>query len=338
MVTLSGMNFKSLAAHLNLSVSTVSRVLAGRGDEVRIAKETQKRILSAAAEMGVQPNELARGLRIKKTHAIGLLIPDISNPFFAALARSVEQEARKAGYAVLLADARELVSVEAECARLLANRHIDGLIVAPVGGDSSHLEALKIAQMPMVQVDRVIESLDVTSVAASNFRGAQDAVRHLVKRGHRTIACLQGTPSNSANAERVLGYKAALLDAGIKFRKEWLAGGDYSADSGRSGTARLLALSSRPTAILAMGNLLALGALNTVRSRKLLIPDDLAVVTFDDAPWASLLSPALSVVVQPVEELGQRAARELFVILAARKSSRAKKITLQTRLVVRGSS
>lgn len=334
----SRVNLKNLARHLNLSPGTVSRVLAGRGDEIRISGKTQERVRRAAADMGAQPNEFARSLRIRKSRAIGLLIPDISNPFFAALARSVEEQARKAGYAVLLADARESVVEEAECVRLLSNRHIDGLVVAPVGGECAHLMALKETGVPMVQVDRVFDSLDVTSVSASNFTGAQQAVRHLVSQGHRVIACLQGNPTNSANAGRVLGYKEALSETGIRFRRRWLAGGDSSCISGQEGAARLLALSPRPTAILAMGNLLALGALDTVRKQKFRIPQDLALVAFDDAPWAALLSPALSVVRQPVEELGRRAAKELFNILSGRKNRRIKKIILQTQLVLRESS
>lgn len=332
------MNLKSLANHLGLSTSTVSRVLAGRGDEIRIAKSTQARILAAAAETGAEPNALARGLRVQKTRAIGLLVPDISNPFFAALARSVEEPARNAGYAVLLADARESETEEAECVRLLSQRRMDGLIVAPVGGRSEHLEALKAKGVPMVQVDRVFDSLGAPSVVADNFEGARRAVKHLVERGHRAIACLQGSSTSSANAERVRGYRAALAEANIPFRKEWLTGDEYSTGSGMRGAGCLLALERRPTAILAMGNLLALGALEAIRRRKLVVPGDVALVTFDDAPWAPLLQPSLSVVLQPVEEMGRRAARELLSSLAGAPVRPAKKIVLRTRLIVRDSS
>lgn len=332
------MNFTAFAKHLNVSASTVSRVLAGRGDETRIAKATQQRILAAAEKMGVQPNELARSLRIKTTRSIGLLIPDISNSFFAMLARQVEQQARGAGYAVLLADAQESVAVEAECTRALYNRHIDGLIVAPVGGECGHLETLRVRGLPMTQVDRIFDSLKISAVVTDNFTGAQDAVRHLVKRGHQSIACLQGNPTSSVNKERVRGYKAGLAVAGIKFRKEWLVGGDYSPQRGQAEAARLLALSPRPTAILTMGNLLALGALRAAHDQLLRIPDDVALVSFDDAPWATLLSPALTVVAQPVEQLGARAFQELLAAITGGKPTRAKKVMLSARLIERGST
>lgn len=332
------MNIKDLALHLNVSVGTVSRVLAGRGDEVRIAKTTQRRILAAAETMGVQPNELARSLRLKVTRTIGLLIPDISNPFFAAFARQVEQQARAAGYAVLLADAQESVEVEAECARVLFNRRIDGLIVAPVGGECSHLETLRTRGLPMTQVDRIFDSLKVTSVVTDNFHAAQNAVRHLVKRGHRDIACLQGKPTSSANMERVRGYRTAIAAAGFKFRKDWLVGEDYSPQNGQIVAARLLSMSPRPTAILAMGNLLALGTLKAAQEQHLKIPNDLALVSFDDAPWATLLSPTLTTVAQPVEKMGEQAFQELLAAITAQKPPRAKKIVLYARLIERGSS
>ena len=332
------MNLKALARHLNVSPGTVSRVLAGKGDAIRIAKAMQRRILAAAEKLDAHPNELARSLRLKTTRTIGLLIPDISNPFFAALARQVEQEARAAGYAVLLADARESVAVEVECARTLCSRCIDGLIVAPVGGKYGHLESLRASGLPITQVDRVFDSFKATAVVIDNFKGALDAVRHLVRRGHQSIACLQGNPTSSVNFERVRGYKAGLAAAGLKFRKQWLVGGDYSPQRGQAEATRLLASSPRPTAILAMGNLLALGALKTALDQHLRIPDDFALVSFDDAPWATLISPALSVVAQPVEQLGKRAFQEMLAAIAGGKAARVNKVILPAKLIERGSS
>lgn len=332
------MNLKTLARHLNVSAGTVSRVLAGRGDDGRISKATQQRIRSAAEKLGARPNELARSLRLKTTRTIGLLIPDISNSFFATLARHVEQQARAAGYAVLLADAQESVAVEAECTRVFFNRRVDGLIVAPVGGACAHLQALSAHGMPMTQLDRVFDSLKVTAVVTDNFMAAQDAVRHLLHRGHRGIACLQGNPSSSVNRERVRGYRAGLAAADVTFRRKWLVGDDYSPQRGQMEAARLLSAPTRPTAILAMGNLLGLGALKAAQERQLRIPDDLALVSFDDAPWATLLSPALTTVTQPVEQLGVRAFQELLAAMTGRKPVRAKRIVLPAQLIRRGSS
>ncbi|MEZ5385931.1 MAG: LacI family DNA-binding transcriptional regulator [Prosthecobacter sp.] len=306
------MNLKSLAQHLGISASTVSRVLSGRGDEFRIAKDTQKRILDEAAAMGVRPDELARSLRLQSTRTLGLIIPDISNPFFAALARAVERSARAQGYTVLLADSQESAEVEAECIRMLIDRRIDGLILAPVGGESKHLRPLIASKLPLTQVDRVVASLKTASVAADNFSGAREAVRLLVKLGHRRIACLQGKEDSSVIAERVRGYRAGLTEAGLRIEKNLLVGGEHSQAIAREHTLRLLDLQPRPTAILALSNLLALGAIEAVRERGLVIPADVSLIAFDEQPWAALLSPPLTTLAQPVEDMGTAAVDSLL--------------------------
>jgi len=332
------MNLKALAQHLGISASTVSRVLAGRGDEFRIAKATQKRIHDGAEAMSARPDELARSLRLQSSRTLGLLIPDISNPFFAALARAVERRARAQGYTVLLADSQESVEVEAECVRMLLDRRIDGLILAPVGGESAHLEVLTASKLPLTQVDRVFASLKAASVVSDNFSGARDAVRHLVKLGHRRIACLQGKEDSSVITERVRGYRAGLAEAGIRFRADHLVGGEHSQSIARDHTLRLLGLQPRPTAILALSNLLALGCLEAVRERQLLVPTDLSVIAFDEQPWASLLSPPLTTLAQPVEEMGTAAVDSLLAqIKPASKKPRTTTVVLPIRLLQRGS-
>lgn len=333
------MNLKSLARHLGVSASTVSRVLAGRGDEFRISKITQDRVLHEAAAMGVRPDELARSLRLQSTRTLGLLIPDISNPFFAALARAVERRARTEGYTVLLADSQESTEVEAECVRMLSDRRIDGLILAPVGGESSHLQPLISAKLPLTQVDRVIPALKSACVVADNFAGARDAVRLLAEMGHRLIACLQGREDSSVIAERVRGYRAGLEEAGLRFEKKLLAGGEHSQAVARGHTLRLLDLQPRPTAILALSNLLALGAIEAVRGRGLVIPGDVSLIAFDEQPWAALLSPPLTTLAQPVEEMGTTAVDSLLAQIKP-EPPRAKqpKTILPVRLIQRESA
>lgn len=332
------MNLKSLAQHLGISASTVSRVMAGRGDEFRIAKETQKHILDEAAAMGVRPDELARSLRLQSTRTLGLVIPDISNPFFAALARAVERRARALGYTVLLADSEESAEVEGECIRMLLDRRIDGLILAPVGGDSAHLKALIASKLPLTQVDRVFTALKTAAVVADNFTGACEAVKRLVKLGHRRIACLQGREDSSVILERVRGYRAGLSEAGLRFEGKFLVGGEHSQAIAREHTLRLLEMKPRPTAVLALSNQLALGALEAVRERGLIIPEDLSLIAFDEQPWATLLSPPLTTLAQPVEDMGTVAVDRLCeLIKRGGKPSRKALTTLPVRLIERAS-
>ncbi|WP_395737718.1 LacI family DNA-binding transcriptional regulator [Prosthecobacter sp.] len=332
------MNLKSLAQHLGISASTVSRVMAGRGDEFRIAKETQKHILDEAAAMGVRPDELARSLRLQSTRTLGLVIPDISNPFFATLARAVERRARAQGYTVLLADSQETAEVEAECIRTLLDRRIDGLILAPVGGDSAHLQPLIASKLPLTQVDRVFTALKTAAVVADNFSAAREAVARLAKLGHRRIACLQGREDSSVIAERVRGYRAGLSEAGLRFEPKLLAGGEHSQVIAREHTLHLLGLRPRPTAVLALSNQLALGALEAVRELGLAIPDDLSLIAFDEQPWAALLSPPLTTLAQPVEDMGTMAVDSLCAqIKRGAKTSRKALMTLPMRLIERAS-
>lgn len=332
-----GMNLKTLAAHLGISSSTVSRVLAGRGDEFRIAKSTQARVLKEAATLGVRPDELARSLRLQTSHTIGLLIPDISNPFFASLARAVERQARQMGYSVLLADSQESVEEEQKSVRMLVDRRIDGLLLAPVGGCHDHLMDVVASGLPVVQVDRVMAELKTSSVVSDNFSGSREAVRHLVKLGHRRIACLQGREDSSVIAGRVRGYRAGLTDAGIRFSRGWLAGGEHSQQVAKVEGLKLLDLQPRPTAVLALSNLLALGMIEAARERGLEIPKDLSLLTFDEQPWASLLSPPLMTIAQPVEEMGSRAVEALVKQIGASRRTKAIHLSLPVRLVERGS-
>jgi LacI family transcriptional regulator len=331
------MNLKSLAKHLGLSASTVSRVLAGRGDEFRISKETQKRITEQAVEQGVHPDELARSLRLRSSRTIGLLIPDISNPFFASLARAVEQQARAAGYAVLMADSRESHEVEATCAQVLYHRRIDGLIVAPVGGQSAHLAELHSKGLPMAQMDRVLKDLPIPSVCTDNFAAVQIAVKHLLDQGHTRIACVQGKNDSSANIDRVQSYRDSMKEAGITVKKDWIIGTDYSAEQGEVSARKILSLKQRPTAIIAMGNLLALGTLRVAQEMKLQLPRDLALLAFDEAPWASLLQPSLTTLAQPVAEMGAKAFNALLACISKQEVTPLHQV-LQPRFTMRGST
>ncbi|MFM7604708.1 MAG: LacI family DNA-binding transcriptional regulator [Prosthecobacter sp.] len=305
------MNLKDLAAHLQLAASTVSRVLAGRGDEFRISTETQRRIQDAAVEYGVRIDPVGRGLRLRRTGTIGLVVPDIANPFFAALAGAVERQARLKGYAVLLADSQESTDVEAAAVQALLEHRVDGFILAPVGGDGAHLVALAEKRVPLVQVDRVISRLPTPAVKADNFFAAQEAVRWLVALGHRRIACVQARADSTVIQDRLEGYRAGLREAGISLDEAWIGGSGHSVENGRREALRLLALTPRPSAVLALSNLLALGVLEAAQERGLDMPRELSLVSFDEQPWAALLKPSLSTLEQPVEAMGTAAVELL---------------------------
>jgi LacI family transcriptional regulator len=316
------MNLTQLADHLGLSPATVSRVLGGRAAEHRIGRATQARIERAARQLGVTINQQARGLRLRATHTLGLVAPDISNPFFAAFCREMELQARARGYSVLVADSQESVDVERELVRLMLSRNVDGLVVAPVTGRGAHLEELARAVKPLVLVDRVAPGVRAPAVVLDNVAAARAGVRLLAQAGHREIACLQGVPDSTANRERVQGFRAGLAALGLPWRTARLAGGAYSVASGREGTRRLLAQPRRPTAIIALGNLLALGALEALHGAGVRVPEEMSLLSFDEQPWAASLAPPLTTIAQPVQRMAQRSIDLLFRRLAPRRSRR----------------
>jgi LacI family transcriptional regulator len=333
-------NLSALAAALKLSPSTVSRVLSGQAERFRISPATRERVLAAAAKSGLVVDAVARGLRLRTTHTLGLVIPDISNPFFAALARQIEHQARAHGYSVLLADSQESVEVEAEAVRLMRGRRVDGLVIAPVGTASRVALAPLAGRLPLVLIDRILPDFAGPSVTADNFAGARDATRLLIARGHRRIGCLQGRPDSSVQEERLRGHQAALAEAGIAMDPALLCGGVHAPDAGRLGMETWFGPSgAAPTAVLAFGNLLALGALQALRRLGLGVPEDVSLIAFDDQPWTELIAPPLTTVAQPVEALAEAAMRRLFERLRATASASpaASAEVLSVRLIERDS-
>jgi LacI family transcriptional regulator len=332
------MNLNELARQLGLSTSTVSRVLSGKGDGHRIGQATQERIRVAAQRHGVTINHQARALRLRSTGTLGLVVPDISNPFFAGLSREVELAARARGFAVLLADSREDAGVEEDLCRVMRGRGVDGLIVAPVDGRGGHLGQLAEAVRALVLVDRVAPGIPAPAVVLDNAGASAAAVRLLVAAGHRSIGCVQGLPASAANEARVTGFREAMAAAGLPASQEAIAGDDYTVESGRAAARRLLGRTHRPTAILALGNLLALGVLEAAREAGLAVPGELSLISFDEQPWAAALAPPLTTIVQPLASMGREAMRLLFARLDGDETAgEAARVVLPFEIRVRAS-
>ena len=312
------MDLKQFAGRLNLSPTTVSRVLNGHGDRYRIARATQAKVLKAASASKFVVNQMGRGLRLGTSQTLGLIIPDISNPFFATLGRHVERAARAQGYSVLLADSQESVEVEVESFATMESRHVDGLIVAPVSGQGPSRKLFAHWGKPLVVVDRAPAELHAVSVVVDNFEAARQGILLLAASGHRAIGCIHGDSSSFSDSERIRGYHSAMKELGLRPAKSWVTGGDYSIESGSNGSRELLSSSKRPTAILAFGNLLALGALNAIREMHLRVPADVSMISFDEQPWAASMAPPLTTIAQPVERMGEMAAKLLLESLRSK--------------------
>ena len=325
-----------IAQKTGYSVSTVSRVLHDQSNKYKISEDTKQAVRKAADELGYRPNMLARGLRLNQTHEVGVVVPDISNPFFATLVKSMAGELRKTGYSIFVCDADENTKLEAESLQILLEKKVDGLILAPVGLESAHLKKVAQSNIPFILVDRSFEELAVDSVSVDNFRGAYLAVQHLIREGHKHIAFIQGLPGTYVNEGRLQGYKRALLDAKIPVDEKLIAGEDFRNYNGYLETKLLLKLPTPPTAIFTAGDLIAMGALEALREEQRRVPQDISLVTFDDPSFATYLSPALTAVAQPVDKMGEIAVKLLFRRMRTPEGE-PKKILLEPQLIVRDS-
>lgn len=328
---------KTIAEKHGLSVATVSRVLNGLASRYRISKKTEELVLKTARELDYNPNPQARSLRTRHTNTIGLLIPDISNPFFATIVQNIEREARKSDYSIILCDSEDETHLEKQLLKMLKARKVDGLIVFPVGQDSSHLKELYEKGMPIVLVDRCFPDIHLPFVASDNYQGAFEAVSYLIENGHSTIACIQGLPKTFPNDQRVQGYLDAHKKYNISVNKSLIVGESFGMQNGYIETKMLLNLDKRPTAILALSNLIAVGSLKAIADEKLSVPQDISLISFDDQPYLAILSTPLTTVKQQSEEMGKIAVKILLNQINNAENTNSAQILLPTKLIKRKS-
>jgi len=328
---------KAIAKQLGVSVTTVSRALNGKAEEYGISKRMEEAVCKAAKKLHFSPDPLARGLRLNRTLSIGLIIPDISNPYFAQIAKNVEMAARGGGYSVILCDSEENTQLEAESLTLLRDRKVDGLVIAPVGQSARHLEALQEGGLPVVVIDRYFPRLRLPYVISDNYKGTMEATSHFIQNGHRVIACVQGLAETSPNRERVRGYRAGLRSHGITVDDALVVGSSFGEENGYVHTKLLLKKRKDITAILALSNLIALGILRALSEEGLRVPNDVSLICFDDQPYCAYLNPPLTTIDQSNEQMGQIAVRLLLEQIQSTHGPTREGIVLPTRLVKRAS-
>ena len=329
---------EDVAREAGVSRATVSYVINNRTDgNVRISEETRCRVLEAIEELGYRPNVLARSLRQGQTHTIGMIVPDNTNPFFAEVARGVEDTSFEQGYSVILCNSDGDLDKELLYTNVLAEKRVDGILFVAAGMSTEHICALQERRMPVVVVDRDIPDVAVDSVMTANERGGWLATRHLIELGHRHIGCIAGPSDVTPSAERVTGYRQALREAGLAVDEALILKGDFQYESGYQATRQLLSMEDPPTAIFACNDLMAVGAISAAVGLGRQVPMDLSVVGFDDVPLASFANPALTTIVQPKHEIGVVAATMLLERMRDPDRPPHRKM-LDTELVVRQST
>lgn len=292
-------------------MSTASRVL--RGDSAqRVREDTRDRILQVAQELAYRPNSLARGLRTARTDTLGIVVPQLDNPVFAAAIRGAEQAAAELGYSLLISH-REPGSTATTIAKLSQTNRVDGLLVASLDDDEVLRSDLAAAQVPFVLMNRVLPGAPL-SVVLDSRAAARKAVEHLAGLGHRRIAHLAGRPQGFNATQRLEGYRDGLAAAGLAYDEALVATAGYTAEGGARAMRELLP--QKPTAVLAATLVSAAGAMAVLHETGLRIPEDVSVVGLHDAPVASLLYPSLTTVMMPTEEMGRVAATLLIRRLA----------------------
>jgi LacI family transcriptional regulator len=316
-----------VAGRAGVSPATASRVLTGSAHAV--SPEARRRVAAAARDLGYLPNMLARSLLKRETSAVGVLVPDVSNPYYAVILRGIEDAASQAGRAVIVCNTDRSPEKQASYLRTLLERRVDGLIVA--GGTIRERDLAHAGNVPPVVVVGRHE-VSCPSVRIDNVRAAMDATSHLIGLGHRRIACLAGPLASLTAADRLAGYRRALRRAGLSSRPEDVVRDEFSLDGGRRGAERLCGLRPRPTAIVASSDQMAIGALRLLRERGVRVPDDLSIVGFDDSPLASYTVPALTSVAIPMYEIGRRV---MGLLLRLRADGRAVSAVLPAELRVR---
>ena len=328
-------NLKQVARAAGVSPATVSRVLNAAPN---VSRETRLRVERAIEGLQYQPSRVARRLRTQDRpgQMIGLLVPDIQNPFYVEVVRGVEDRAYAHGCGVMMCNFAQTEEKEHFFLDILRHERVDGLILAPARPDDRKVMEVVRSGIPVVCVDRGLKDADVDMVVVDNMEGARAAVEHLIGLGHRRIAHVAGLPQIPSTSERLDGYYAAFEAAGLTPDAALVRHGNSKHESGRDLTAELLDLPEPPTALFTGNNLITLGALETIHRRGLRIPQDVALVGFDDMYWAISLNPPLTAVSQPGYEIGRRAADLLFQRVAEPDRPPAK-VVLKTTLIVRQS-
>jgi LacI family transcriptional regulator len=315
-----------------VSTATVSRVLNAQGPTSAAARE---RVLQAAHDLDYHPNWLARSLRSHRTNTIGLVVPDIENPFFTSLVKGVEREAWDRGWNVILANTDESLEREEAVVRTLVERQIDGLLLCAAAGPHEYLARYLAQLLPIVAVNRLVPGCAIPAVTSANREGAYEAMRHLLAAG-APVAAIVGTPSLSTTEGRLRGCREAVAAAGLPAEALLVAVGNGRTESGYKAALACLEAARPPRALLAFNNLMAEAALMAIRDRGLRCPEDVALIGFDDFRSATALSPALSVVEQDPVGMGARAVSELASLVAHGEAS-AMHVEIPTRLLLRSS-
>lgn len=326
-------SIKDVAEKSGFSTATVSHVINGTR---YVSEEVSQKVKVAMKELNYTPNPIARSLRSHQSHLIGLIIPvkeasDTANLFFMTIAQGIEATLSKNGYKLILCNSHEDKELEKEHIEMFDAQLIDGLIIAPTADNFS----LHNNQYPVVFIDRKPKVYLGDCILANNFQGAYDATQHIIRKGHKKIGLITGELGITTSDHRKEGYKKALLDESLEYKESYVKEGKVSFESGYQ-LAKELVEQNEVSSIFIANNTLTLGALSYFQEKKIHIPDELAIIGFDDYEWTKIMNPPLTCVKQPAFEIGQKAA-EVILARISNKEGKPEEYLLDTTLTIRKS-
>lgn len=309
---------KDIAEKANVSISTVSRVLNNKED---VNEDTRKQIKKIIDDLGYNPSGIARGLALNKTNTIGLIVPNITNPFFPEVAKGVETCAEKMGYSVILYDLDSNPDKEIKALNLMKKKQVDGVVLSFTSKNKKLINKNFDENLPIVQIDRKINGINCPSVLIDNFHSGYLSTNYLLKKGHVRIAHITGIKEITNTRERISGYKNALNDSNIEINKSYLVYGNQTILSGYKAMNKLLNLKTLPTAVFIANDLMAIGAYEAIFERGMSIPEDISIIGHDDINMASVIRPKLTTMVQPKYDMGVNAVNILIKLINGDKKT-----------------
>ncbi|MCQ6561978.1 LacI family DNA-binding transcriptional regulator [Paenibacillus mendelii] len=324
----------NVASKAGVSIATVSKVLNKTG---RISEGTRRRVVEVMEEMGYQPSVIASALTGKSTFTIGMLIPDLANPFFAEVARSAEDRGHELGFNLVMCSTDNDPAKEVDYISLLKQKSVDGIILSTVTTNHSTVKDILKLNIPVALIARDMPTLAVDTVIVDDFIGGYLAAEHLIELGHRRIAVIAEDMNVMSSSERVRGYRSALEENGLEYDDALVKESDFTIQGGKLKSGELLDSIHSPTAIFACNDLLAIGAIQAARERGMQLPRDLSVVGFDNTILASIVEPPLTTVAQPMRDMGRHVIDLLIQEIRGLKNQK-QRIILVPELVVRGST
>jgi len=328
-------NIRDVARLANVSVATVSNAL---NSPDRVSPALKGRITQAIQDLGYSPNPAARSLRKGSSNLLGLIVADITNPFFTELVHVVEQAASTQGYSVLLCNSDEQVSREEQHLRVLRAQRVDGLIIAPTGRPSrSFARLLSLLPCPIVLVDRALEELSFDTVSLDNREAAATAVGHVLDLGHRAIGFINGSERIRTAADRLSGYRDALVSRGIPLDRSLICEAAFKESEAFEAAVSLLRREQPPTAVFAANGLMTMGLLRAIATLGLRCPEEVSIIGMDDVPWAEAFKPTLTMIAQPMAVMGKAAVRMLLERIMGLRTGGPEHFVAQPRLMLRQS-